>query len=416
MKLTSEEKRMLDGQYGKAMAMSMSILVKLGEIYDAEEMMPVSQVHIDSCSFQLLGDAGVEFAAKLRDNGAKVRVATSLNPCARDITRWQEFRIPEEFARKSEFLEKIYLSMGANPTWTCAPYQNGMIPRFGQQIAWAESNAIAFANSVIGARTARYGDFADICAAITGRVPKFSLHLEENRAGEVLLRLPVDINFSDDAVYPVIGYLTGFTVGERIPVIEGIPPDVLPENLKALSAAAASSGAVDLFHIVGITPEAPTREVAFKGREPAEIIDIGKEEIGLYREKLSTIQEGKVDLVTIGCPHSSFAEIKELNELLAGRKIAPGVEFWVMTNRVVYNWIKEAGILDSLNYCGIKLITDTCIVNWTKEIWDKWSFKLIVTNSGKFAHYGPGLTELQIIFGSIWDCVEAAIKGEVRKV
>lgn len=415
MRLTGEEKRMLDGQYGKAVAMCMSIMTKLGDIYGAEEMMPITQVHIDSTIFQLIGDAGLEFVAKLVEGNAKFCVPTSLNPSARDIRQWREFRIPRDFAAKSRWLEQAYLRMGANPTWTCAPYQNGMIPRFGQQIAWAESNAIAFVNSVIGARTARYGDFADICAAVTGRVPKFSLHLTKNRAGEILIKLPAtEIDFIDESLYPVIGYMVGFVAQERIPVIEGIPDTASSDNLKALSAAAASSGAVDLFHILGVTPEATTYEEAFQGKKPTEAINISKEEIFKYRESLSTVKEGKVDLVVIGCPHSSFIEVKQLSELLEGRKIAGGVEFWVKTNRVIYHWIKEAGILKSLNSSGVKVISDTCIVNWTPEIWDNWGFKLMVTNSGKFAHYGPGLTGLQVVFGNIQKCVEAALKGEVR--
>ena len=414
MKLTDEEKRMRDGQYGKGVAMAMSILTKLGEIYDAEEMMPITQAHIDSTFFQLLGDAGLDFVGRLAENDVKVRVPTSLNPSARDIRQWQEFRIAPDFAEKSQWLEQAYLQMGATPTWTCAPYQNGMVPRFGQQIAWAESNAIAFVNSVIGARTARYGDFVDICAALTGRVPKFSLHLTQNRAGEILLTLPPDgIDFNDDSIYPLIGYATGAIAQGRIPVIAGIPDNVSADNLKALSAAAASSGAVDLFHVLGVTPEASTLKGAFQGGKPAEVVNISKEKLLECRENLSTAKEGKVDLVVIGCPHSSFQEVQQVNQLLDGRKIAPDVEFWIQTNRVVSSWAREAGILEALNTSGVKVTTDTCIVNWTQELWDNWGFKLIVTNSGKFAHYGPALTGQQIIFGNITRCVAAALKGEI---
>jgi len=416
VKLTDEEQRMLDGQYGKAVSMAMSILTKLGQIYDAEEMMPVTQVHIDSTFFQLLGDAGLEFVARLVDCEAKFCVPTSLNPSARDIERWQEFRVPLDFAEKSRRLEQAYLRMGAIPTWTCAPYQNGMIPCFGQQIAWAESNAIAFANSVIGARTARYGDFADICAAVTGRVPKFSLHIPQNRSGEILLRLqtPELIDFGDDSIYPVIGYIAGSLAQERIPVIEGIPNTVSSDNLKALSAAAASSGAVALFHVLGVTPEASTYEDAFQGKELRQIIDIGEEELLTARRNLSTVNEGKVDLVVMGCPHASFIEVKQLNQLLDGKKIARGVELWVQTNRVVYHWLKEAGLLESLGLSGVKVTTDTCNLNWPRDIWDNWGFRLLVTNSAKWAHYAPGLTGLQVIFANIQNCVKAALKGEIR--
>jgi hypothetical protein len=418
VKLTDEEQRMLEGEYGKAVAMTMSILTKLGQIYGAEEMLPISQVHIDCVSFHILGNAGVEFVERLVDSDAKVCVPTTLNPTVRDIKRWQEFRIPPDVAEKSQGLEQAYLRMGAIPTWTCAPYLYGIVPRFGQQIAWAESNAINFANSVIGARTARYGDFADICAAVAGRVPKFSLHLPANRRGEILLRLPSPgiIDFGDDSIYPLIGYVTGSIAQERIPVIDGIPNTVTSDQLKGLSAAAASSGAVDLFHILGVTPEASTYEDAFQGNEPRQIINIGEEELLEASEALSTAKEGKVGLVVIGCPHSSFSEVNQLSQLLDGRKIAQGVEFWVQTNRTVYYWLEQTGLLESLNFSGVKITTDTCTLTWPRSIWDNWGFKLLVTNSAKFAHYAPGQTGSQVIFGNLQKCVEAALKGEVRRV
>ena len=415
MKLTDEEQRMMEGEHGKAVAMAMSILTKLGQIYGAEEMMPISQAHIDSSAYKTIGEAGLEFAEKLVDGGARVRVPTTLNPTSRDIKRWQEFRIPPNFAEKSERLEQAYLRMGAIPTWTCAPYLYGLIPHFGQQIAWAESNAITFANSVIGARTARYGDFTDICAAITGKVPKFSLHLPQNRRGEILLKLQPSslIDFSEDSIYPLIGYIVGSTAPGRIPVIDGIPNSVTSDQLKGLSAAAASSGAVALFHILGVTPEASTYKDAFQGKEPLQVINIGEEEILKAKQSLTTIEEGKVDLAITGCPHASFPEVERLVQVLDGRRVCQEVEFWVQTNRIVYCWLEQTGLLDSLNLSGVKVITDTCILSWPL---DNWNFHLVVTNSAKFAHYAPGMAGVHVIFGSLEKCVAAAVKGEVRRV
>lgn len=413
MKLTDDEQRMVEGTCGKALSMAMSILAKLGDIYGAEEMIPITQAHIDGCSYKAVGDAGLEFAEKLVDSGAKVFVPTTLNITARDIKRWQEFRVPPEFAEKSQRMEKAYLRMGAIPTWTCAPYLFGMVPHFGQQIAWAESNAIAFANSVIGARTARYGDFVDICAAIAGRIPEFGLHLAQNRRGEILLRLRTSqVDFGDDCAYPLIGYVTGSIAQERIPVIDGIPDAVTSDQLKALSAAAASSGAVGLFHILGVTPEAPTYEAAFQGKDPIQMTDIGEEELRKARQDLSTATEGRVNLVTIGCPHASFSEIERLIQLLDGRKISKGVEFWVHTNRTVYCWLKQIGLVDGLNSSGVKVTTDTCILNWPL---DNWEFQLMVTNSAKFAHYAPGMTGIKVIFGNLKMCVDAALRGKARR-
>ncbi|MFC1915005.1 aconitase X [Chloroflexota bacterium] len=415
MKLTDTEQRMIDGKDGKAVAMAMTILSKLGQIYGAEEMIPISQVHIDSSAYKAIGEAGLEFAEKLADSGARFCVPTTLNPASRDIERWQEFRIPADFAEKSRRLEQAYLHMGATPTWTCAPYLYGIIPRFGQQVAWGESNAINFVNSVIGARTARYGDFAEICAAVTGRAPNFSLHLSQNRAGEVLLRLQDSrlINWDDDSLYPLIGYIAGSAARGRIPVIDGIPNSVTSDHLKGLSAAAASSGSVALFHILGVTPEAATYQDAFQGRAPLEIIDISEAEMQKARQDMSTTEEGKVDLVIIGCPHASFPEIAQLIRVLDSRKISPEVEFWVQTNRIVSRWLKEAGLLAPLETSGVKVINDTCIFSWPIE---NWGFRLAVTNSGKFAHYTPGMLQAQVVFGSLGRCVEAAVTGEVSKI
>lgn len=416
MKLTPEEREMKEGRYGEGIAIAISILTNLGEIYGADKMIPISQAHIDGCIYPPLGKAALDFAEKLANSGAKVRVPTTLNIGARDIEDWQKFAFPADFAGESLKMEQAYLRMGAIPTWTCAPYLYGIVPRFGQHIAWAESNAIAFANSVIGARTARYGDFSDICAALTGRVPNFSLHLPQNRRGELLIKLmaPNQIDFNDDSIYPVIGYFVGSIAAERIPVINGIPNSVTSDHLKALGAAAASSGAVALFHILGVTPEASTYEEAFQGKEPIEIINVGEEELLKARRILSTVEEGKVDLVTIGCPHASIPEVEQLNRLLNDRKIADGTEFWVTTNRVVYYFLKQVGLLDSLNYSGVKVMRDTCILPGPAV--EKWGFKIIVTNSAKCAHYAPeNLSGVQVIFGNLQQCIDAALKGEIRR-
>src|SRR4029079_16537484 len=272
--LSDRDREMLDGRHGAAPQLAMSILVRMAAVYGASELMDVSQAHIDSTIY--LGDATLEFAERLASLGAKVASPPSVNVSGVDECGWKDWAVSPEWAAKAARQMLAYERMGAVPTWTCAPYQTHMRPAFGQQIAWGESNAIAFANSVIGARTERYPDLLDICCAITGRVPAVGLHLQESRAGQQLLRLR-DIPRSlqrDDQFFAVLGHLVGKLAEDLIPVIDGIvvaPPE---DHLKAFAAAAASSGRVALFHMVGVTPEAPTLEAAFPGRAPAESHDI----------------------------------------------------------------------------------------------------------------------------------------------
>ncbi|NIS60751.1 MAG: DUF521 domain-containing protein, partial [Proteobacteria bacterium] len=273
MQLRDQEKEILDGKHGEARRMALSILVDLGELFGAEEMMAVSQVHIDSSIYMV--DAGLEFVERFAELGAKVAVPTSLNPSAIDLERWKEYRVPPELLDKSRRMERAYLKMGVTPTWTCAPYQQGLIPRFGEQIAWGESNAIAFANSIIGARTNRYGDLMDVCASLVGRVPRFGLHLPVNRRAELLIRLTgvTDEMFEDRGIYPLLGFLVGEMAGDRVVAIEGIPQSVEMDSLKGFCAAIASSGAVALFHLVGVTPEAQTLEMCLQGTKLKEVLE-----------------------------------------------------------------------------------------------------------------------------------------------
>lgn len=277
--LSDSDQEKLDGTHGPAVQMAMSILVRMAGVYEADHLIDIQAAHIDSTLY--MGDATLEYAERLAGFGAKVVVPTTLNVSGVDEQHWQEWPVPPDWAGKAQRQMMAYQSMGAIPTWTCAPYQTEYRPNFGDQIAWGESNAIAFANSVIGARTERYPDLLDICAAITGRVPAAGLHMKENRAGQFLMRLvdvPIELQAAD-TFYPVLGTLMGKLAGDRIPVIEGLQVTPNEDQLKSLGAAGASSGAVALFHIVGLTPEASTLEEAFHGRVPEEIHEITMEEL-----------------------------------------------------------------------------------------------------------------------------------------
>jgi hypothetical protein len=305
-----------------------------------------------------------------------------------------------------------YQSMGTIPTWTCAPYQTEMRPTFGQQIAWGESNAIVFANSVIGARTERYPDMFDVCCAITGRAPAIGLHLTENRAGKILLKLhdiPEALQTGDD-FYPVLGHYLGKITQDRIPVIEGMKVMPNDDQLKALGAASASSGAVSLFHMVGVTPEAPTVEAAFQGMAPEETILVTMDLLRQARKELTHADDARLDMVVLGSPHFSLAEFKTLAALVVGKKRNPNVKFLVTSSRVMTQLAERAGFLDAIQAFGAQLTVDTCILTTPmlpKEI------RYLMTNSAKFAYYAPGLLDKKIAFSSLADCVHSAVRGEI---
>ncbi|HAV76422.1 MAG TPA: aconitase subunit 1 [Anaerolineae bacterium] len=412
MTLTLNEKdhAMLRGDNGPATKMAMSILVRMAEITGAKELLDITGAHIDSTVY--IGDAGLEFAEKLAGLGAKVSVPTTLNVSGLDEHHWHEWAVPSEWARQAHRQMIAYQSMGTIPTWTCAPYQTEMKPSFGQQIAWGESNAIVFANSVLGARTERYPDLFDVCCAITGRAPAIGLHLIENRAGSLLLQLmdiPEALQLSDD-LYPVLGHLMGKVALERIPVISGMNAVPTEDQLKALGAASASSGAVALFHMVGVTPEAPTLKSAFQGKLPRETIKITMGMLRESRRELTHTDSEKLDIVVLGSPHFSLAEFKQLAPLVAGKQKHPDVKFLVTSSRAMTQLAEKAGFLESLQTFGAQLTVDTCIL--TSPMLPQ-ELKYLMTNSAKFAYYAPGLLGRQITFGSLKDCVESAVEGNV---
>ena len=401
---------MLQGEHGAATRMAMSILLRMAEISGAEELIDITAAHIDSTIY--IGDAGLEFAERLADMGAKVAVPTTLNVSGLDEHNWSEWSVPSLWANQAHRQMLAYQSMGTIPTWTCAPYQTDTKPVFGQQIAWGESNAIVFANSVIGARTERYPDLFDICCAITARAPAIGLHLTENRAGQLLLQfdhIPKALQGSDD-FYPVLGNLIGKIALDRIPVLDGFAVTPTEDQLKAFGAASASSGGVALFHIVGVTPEAPSLEAAFQGNPPQETIQITMDSLRESRDELTYTDNDQLDLVVLGSPHFSLAEFKQLAPLIAGKQKHPDVKFLVTSSRAMSLLAKQAGFLDPLEAFGAQLTVDTCILA-TPMLPEK--IKYLMTNSAKFAYYTPGLLERKITFGSLQDCVDSAMNGKI---
>jgi predicted aconitase len=388
----------------------MSIVLRMAGVCGASELMDITAAHIDSTIY--IGEAGLEFAERLAGLGARVAVPTTLNVSGLDEHHWQEWAVPAEWAQKAHQQMIAYQRMGTTPTWTCAPYQTRWRPRFGQQIAWGESNAIVFANSVIGARTERYPDLLDICCAITARVPAAGLHLTQNRAGHLLFRLlgvPRRVQ-EDSTFYPVLGYLVGNVAQDRIPVIDGLVTTPTEDQLKAFGAAAASSGAVALFHIVGVTPEAPSLTAAFQGREPRKVLDVTLQELRRARLELTSADGTRLDMVVLGSPHFSLDEFRQLAALIAGRRVHSSVRFLVTSSRSMTLLAKEAGYLSGLEAFGGRVTVDTCILASPMLPPD---VKLLMTNSAKYAHYAPGMLKTRVTFGSLEDCVRSAVAGHV---
>jgi predicted aconitase len=302
--------------------------------------------------------------------------------------------------------------MGCRPTWTCAPYQLADRPAVGDHIAWAESNAIVFANSVLGARTDRYGDFIDICAAITGRVPDAGLHRHENRRGQILFRLSAVPHrlLHEDVLYPVLGHIVGARAGTMIPVIEGLAPTTSEDQLKALGAAAASSGAVALFHAVGITPEASDVLDAFGGSEPGQVVEVTLDLLREARDDLCTVGEGAITAVSLGTPHLSLAEFEHLMPLLRQVQVSSVVRLYVATGRDALAKLRARGWLAELESRGVTLVTDTC--TYITPILDPGTH-VVMTNSAKWAYYAPGNIGAEVVFGSTLECLRSAERGTV---
>lgn len=416
VRLDERDRALLAGEEGEAARLAMRILVRMAGIRGAASMLDIEAAHIDSTIY--VGDAGLEFAERLARLGARVRVPSTLNVSGLDEFHWREWSVPAEWAEKSGRQMRAYASMGTTPTWTCAPYQAGNVPRFGQQIAWGESNAVCFANSVLGARTERYPDLLDICCAITGRAPAVGLHLDENRLATRVLRLagiPARLAAADD-FYPVLGHLLGLWADDAPAALVGLPAMPDEDQLKALGAAAASSGAVALFHVPGVTPEAPTLADALGGRKPAATREVGLRELRAARRELTTRGEGSLDLVALGSPHFSFGEFRRLAEVLrergTGREPGCGCELVVTTSRAVRDLADRAGLLDPLRAFGGRITVDTCILA-TPML--PGTARRLMTNSAKYAWYAPGLLDAEVAFGSLTECVESARRGRVAR-
>jgi predicted aconitase len=395
MFLTKNEEGILNGDQGTVQERMFRLLVRLGDIYGADKMVPVGSVQVAGVSFKSIGEPGMEFLEDYAGQGAKVQVLTYLNPAGMDTASWKELGFPEDFAKMQLRILEAFKKMGIVLSATCTPYLAGNLPRYREHIAWSESSAVSFSNSVIGARTNREGGPSALAAALCGVTPDYGLHRDENRHPHIQIDVTADLKYMAD--YGALGYYVGKQVQNKIPFFTGLGAPGT-DQLKTLGAAMAASGAVALYHAEGITPEAPL--VESKGLEK---LEVGKAEIDQTFDTLNT--GTKPDIVIIGCPHASLAEIRMLAERVEGKHLKKPV--WICTARVNKEAATLMGYTDKIEGAGGKIVADTCCVVAPIE---EMGYRSTGVNSGKAANYLPGFCDQNVIFNNVDKLLEELIE------
>ena len=396
MKLTDKEEKMLSGEEGSAVKKAMQILVALGDIYGAEELVKVGSVQVAGVSYHNLGDAGLEFLNELAKDG-KVKVLTTLNPAGMDLENWQQLGISKEFAEKQNMVINAFQKMGILVSCTCTPYLIGNLPRYGEHIAWSESSAVTFANSVIGAKTNREGGPSALAAALVGKTPCYGLHLDENRVPDIHVKIKAHLKKLSD--WGALGYSIGKKAENKIPYITGIRNAEVDE-LKSFCASVVTYGAKPLFYMHKITPGSE------KNQPPRDVVTIEDSDIREAYEQIND-EVNDIDFVCVGCPHCSIKEIASIAKLLQGRKVAANTEFWVATSRTAKGLADKRGFTEVIERAGGKFACDTCMAVAPL----KGRFKSVATTSAKGCYYSRH-NRMLTKMGSLEECVEAAVTGK----
>ncbi len=394
MYLTREEEKILNGEKGEVQERMFRLLVRLGEIYDADKMISVGSVQVAGVSFKSIGEPGTDFLEDISSKGAKVKVLTYLNPAGMDLENWDKLGFPRDFAKNQLRIIDAFKKMGIVITATCTPYLAGNLPRFREHIAWSESSAVSFSNSVIGARTNREGGPSALAAAICGVTPNYGLHLWDRRQPNIKINVRAELLYNSD--FGALGYYVGKIVKNKIPYFTGIK-DANTDQLKSLGAAMAASGAVALYHVDKLTPEADLVDI-----NNLETIEIGKKELDDTYNKLNSKE--KSDIVIFGCPHASLREISILSEKLEGKKLKKPL--WICTSRLMKEAADRMGYSDIISKAGGQIVADTCMVVSPIE---KMGYKITGVNSGKAANYLPGFCKQKVVYANIDNLLEEII-------
>jgi predicted aconitase len=392
LKLTAEEKEMQEGKHGWATMKAMDIITALGEIYGAERLIPVSSVQIAGVSYHNLGEAGLEYLSDMAKDG-KTRVLTTLNPAGMDLEEWKKHGISENFAVNQQRVVDAFAKMGVVTTCTCTPYLIGNLPHYGEHIAWAESSAVCFANSVIGAMTNREGGPSALAAALTGRTAEYGLHLQENRSAEVKYEVKATLRNTDD--FGLLGQVIGAKTGQSIPYIVGVK-GATTEELKSFSASVATYGGVALFHMEGITPN--------RTMIPEETHTVTQKDLEAARQELDD-EGAEIDFISVGCPHASIKEIEEIARMLEGKKVTKGKTVWITTAKPTKDLATKMGYYDTIERAGAYLVADACCAVAPL----KGRFSGLMTDSAKACFYARGKNKFKTEIRTVAECIEEAI-------
>ncbi|OPL08545.1 MAG: hypothetical protein AVO33_09950 [delta proteobacterium ML8_F1] len=401
MILTQEQQDMLDGKYGEGVAYAMKIQVAIGESFDAERMVPITRAHV-ALSNQ---EADLWFAEKLLAAGAKCRIPPTVNPGFNLSFFTAQNMVDKEAASLMQRTHNAYKALGAVLTYNCTPYVATNIPMYKEVVAFSESSATPYVNSVWGARSNREGANSALCAAITGFVPEYGLLLDENRLGDI--HVAVEAVMDSDFKYHLLGYM-GKKIGEGIPVFTGLPQKIGPEALTNLGAQLNTSGAYGMYHIVGFTPEAPTFEAAFGGREPRRKVVITDEDLTQILDQISLKGHRKIDFAMFGCPHFTLKQVQYIADKIQGKTLK--VEMWILASSLVKQLADRMEITGILEAAGAQLVSDTCP---DQPCWGHLKGKIGITESPKLAYY-PKRRGLDFVIRDLDTAIEAALKGEVQ--
>jgi predicted aconitase len=410
IELNEDCKSMLAGGKGPATRFAMQLVLRAAQVTGAARLVPVTFAHIDACFYA--GQAHVDFARFMLDGGATFAVPAWTNNGLVSLVN-TEARDPEtEMARGARELMQLYAALGCKTVWTCAPYQLPGRPKAGDHIVVGESNAVSFYNAVVGARTNKYGDYLDVACAVTGYAPFYGLHTDEGRKATILFdtsAIPEDLK-RQDIYFHLLGTVIGQRAGHAVPAIDQLGPGTGEDALKAISAAAAAAGGVEHWHGIGRTPEAPDLQTAFGGHSPQRVETITLNDLAGARRQLTSSSDGPVTMVALGTPHFSFTEFAALTPMIAGRKVKSGVKLSISTSRHVRDLAIEKGWIAQLEAAGAEIMVDTCSY-FSPAI--RGCKGRVMTNAAKWAWYAPGQLGVDVCFGSLLECAETAVRGEV---